>query len=188
MNDAQAAAETFYTLDADDCIVECGGPAWSAFAIDNGGPELADGQFKGQSIYAHVAGHFTQRFLREFFIAARAAAAPPSRGYRCDSPRVKRFMEMRAVAEGGGALRVEHRLVSETAMAVEVAPCELPGWGRAAFNRCSVCNRLRKPGAQDWREPDEAGVVGSFRVVHTVCKDCRSGISARAARRPEVAG
>ena len=188
MSHADGAADTFYTLDAEDCIVECGGPAWSAFAIDNGRPELADARLKGQSIYAHVAGHFTQRFLREYFIAARTAAAPLSRAYRCDSPRAKRLMEMRAVAEGGGALRVEHRLISETPMAAEIAPRELPGEGRADFLRCSMCNRLRENGAQVWREPDQAGVLGALRVVHTVCKDCRSGISARAPRRPEVAG
>jgi hypothetical protein len=187
MSDADVAAGCYYTLDAKDCIVDYGGPDWNAFAADNGKPELAAGQFKGQSIYAQVAGHFTQRFLREFFIAARTAAAPPSRPYRCDSPRVKRFMEMRAVAQDGGALRVEHRLIAETAMAVEVAPRELPGAGRADFLRCSICNRLKTPGGEDWREPDQVGVLGSLRVVHTVCKDCRSGISARAPRRPETA-
>ena len=187
MSDAEAAADTFYTLDADDRIVECGGPAWSAFAAENGGPELASGKLEGQSIYAHVAGHFTKRFLREFFIAARAAEAPLSRPYRCDSPRVKRYMEMRAAAQDGGALRVEHRLIAETAMAVTVTPRELPEGGRADFSRCSICNRLRGSGAQGWREPDQTGVLGLLRVVHTVCKDCRSGISARAPRRPETA-
>jgi hypothetical protein len=101
---------------------------------------------------------------------------------------VKRQMEMRACVERDGNLRIEHRLINETAMAVEVAPKETPGDSRVDFSRCSICNRLRRLGAEEWREPDEAGVVGALRVVHTVCQDCRSGISTHPPLRPVAPG
>jgi hypothetical protein len=188
MGEDEQAAECFYTLDANDRIVDYGGPAWSAFARDNGDPELGLRELRGESIYAHVAGHFTQRFLREFFIAGRAAKAPLTRAYRCDSPRVKRQMEMRACVEENGRLRIEHRLVNETAMAVEVAPQQSPAPIRVDFSRCSICNRLRRRGAADWQEPDETGAAGLLRVAHTVCQDCRSGFSAHAPLRPAKLG
>jgi hypothetical protein len=177
MHEFDHAVECFYTLGADDRIVDCGGPGWGDFARANGAPYLAAAGLRGDSIYDHVAGHFTQRFLREFFVAARAATRPLTRAYRCDSPRVKRQMEMCACVEPGKRLRVEHRLVSEMAMAVEVAPQELWRQSRVEFSRCSICNRLKRLGLGDWREPDEAGVAGPLRVVHTVCQGCRSAIS-----------
>ena len=174
----------FYTLDAEDRIVDFGGPGWNAFAEANGGPELGRAGLKGASIYAQVAGHFTRRFLREFFVAGRAAKTPLTRVYRCDAPKLKRWMEMRACAEQDGRLRIEHRLVEASPMSVEVAPTQLPTGGRPDYSRCSICNRLRRFGAQDWREPDEAGAVGLQRVVHTVCKPCRGGISSHPPLRP----
>lgn len=174
----------FYTLDADDRIVDYGGPGWGAFADGNGAPRLGRAELRGVSIYAHVAGHFTRRFLREFFLAGRAAKAPLTRVYRCDSPRLKRHMEMRACVEDNGRLRIEHRPVDEALMSVEITPTEWPIGGQADYARCSICNRLRRLGEQAWREPDEAGAVGVQRVVHTVCKSCRSGISSHPPLRP----
>jgi hypothetical protein len=184
MSEGAAGYDCFYVLDAADRIEEWGGPTWRSFALDNGGGALAGASLKGMSIYQHVAGHFTQRFLREFFDFARTGPAPLSRRYRCDSPRMKRQMEMSASRQDGGRLRVEHRLVSEEPMAVEVECREKLNDSRADYLRCSLCNRLRRLGEEGWREPDRAGADGVVRVVHTVCADCRNGIASYSPLRP----
>jgi hypothetical protein len=37
--------------------------------------------------------------------------------------------------------------------------------------RCSICCRLETEGG--WVDPFDAGKDGDFRVIHTVCEDCR---------------
>lgn len=177
--------DCFYRLDDEDRILDWGGPNWNAFARENGGA-TGGRSLKGDLLYDHIVGHFTQRFLREFFAAARVAAAPLTRTYRCDSPRMKRLMEMRAQALGRGWLDVQHRLVAETPLPIEVAFREQPEGRRADYLRCSICNRLRRSNEDEWREPEEAGAKGELRVVHTVCSDCRNGLSAALPRRPQA--
>ena len=108
---SHGACECFYSLDAQDRIADWGGPSWSRFATENAGARLAVRDLRGERIYDHVAGHFTQRFLRQFFVDVRRAEAPLERTYRCDSPSVKRLMRMRASRVGEFGLRVE-QLVS----------------------------------------------------------------------------
>jgi len=172
--------ESYYLLDADDHILTWGGPRWESAALAGGATTLAGGDLVGQSIYAHVAGHFTQRFLRAFFAEARAARTGLKRAYRCDSPNAKRLFEMRAEPMGDGALRVEHWLLDETPMAFEVATQETRGAVRLGHMRCSMCNRLRRRGTREWREPDAFPQgSGPVAVVHTVCEGCRRGVAAR---------
>jgi hypothetical protein len=179
------AFDLYYLLDVEDCIVEWDGPQWTPFAEGNEAGAAGIANFRGVRIYDQVAGHFTRRFLRAFFTMTRASDAPQIRCYRCDSPATKRLMEMRALAAGDGGLRVEHRLVAEMPALVEVACREAAGARRGGHLRCSICNRLRRRGAQEWRESDDGAVkAGPLRVVHTVCPDCRLGVAARLPLRP----
>jgi hypothetical protein len=174
-------------LDAEDRIRDWGGPNWLQFASENGASELAARNIAGQSIYDHVAGHFTKKFLREFLSGVRDGAGPTSRTYRCDSPKVKRLMEMRARKGERGYLSIEHKLVAEQPLAVEVTCEESPPARSVDTLRCSICNRLRRSGGGEWREPDEYERKGQVKVVHTVCTDCRSGLAAQLPLRPLTA-
>jgi len=184
MKQETATFDCFYLLDAEDRILDWGGPNWGKFAAENGGDELMTRDIAGQPIYDHVAGHFTKKFLREFLSGAREGTGPTRRTYRCDSPRVKRLMEMSAHDAGAGALSVEHRLVAEAPLAVEVALIESAPARAVDTLRCSICNRLRRSGGGDWREPDAYERAGEIRVVHTVCHDCRTGLAAQLPLRP----
>ena len=175
-----ARFESFYLLDADDRLQAWGGPGWTRDAT-------AGADLSRDSLYAHVAGHFTQRFLRAFFAEARAAPDVLTRRYRCDSPQSKRLYEMRAQPLGDGALRVEHWLIEEAPMAFAVETRETPAL--ASHLRCSICNRLQRRGVRDWREPDaEPAPPAPLAVIHTVCEDCRSGLAARLPIRATSAG
>ena len=176
--------DCFYLLDAQDRLLDCGGPTWDGFAIANGGESLTQHSLKGDSIYDHVAGHFTKKFLREFFHDVRAGTGATTRTYRCDSPSAKRLMEMRVQPLEDGALNVVHRLVAETPLAVVVDCQEAAAGRRSRHQRCSLCNRLRHTSADAWREPDEYEHSGPLTVVHTVCGDCRAGVEARITLRP----
>jgi hypothetical protein len=172
--------ESYYVLDAEDRILDWGGPAWASAARAGHATRLAVADFSGERIYEHVSGHFTQRFLRAFFAEARAAPGGRKRTYRCDSPSAKRLFEMRAETTNSGALRVEHWLIDTTPMAFDAPTHETRGARRVGHLRCSICNRLRRRGTREWREPDATPhEPGTVAVVHTVCEDCRRGVAAR---------
>ena len=180
MSEPPREPDCFYRLDADDRITAWGGPQWACFARENGDSEWGEANIGGRSIYDFVAGHFTKRFLREFFAGVRLGHAPTRRAYRCDSPSVKRLMEMEARPEAEGAMVVEHRLVEQRAMAHPVTTREQRAGHAARYHRCAMCNRLRAPNTTKWREPDETfDQETQVMVIHTVCADCRRGASAR---------
>lgn len=163
------AADIWYSLDSEDRIVAVGGAHWAS----------AGGNIVGTSVYDHVSGHFTRRFLRDFLSRARQQPGLMRQCYRCDSPDAKRLMEMRTETEHGNLLRVIHRMLQTCALPFPVHVREVR---RAAARhlRCSSCNRLRRKGDDVWREPDDAAKPDeTVRVVHTVCPDCRRGIDMR---------
>jgi hypothetical protein len=172
---------SWYRLDAEDRIVGVGG-AWDAFARENGGDALAGDVLVGTRVYDHVVGHFTRRFLKDFLARARAAGGATRQSYRCDSPQAKRLMEMSAEACEAGTLCVSHKVIDERPLPFPVPMEDVTRRGVTGVLRCSNCNRVRGRGdsEKDWREPELAPKSGGpMRVIHTVCADCRKGISAR---------
>ena len=177
--------ESFYLLDDEDRILAWGGPSWERHAQE-ALPEAPDADLTGRRLYDYVAGHFTRRFLRAFLSEARRTATGLRRTYRCDSTRLKRLMEMHAYLEGGCALRVTHWLIEEAPMPREIAPANAREPRLAALHRCSLCNRLRRRRAREWREPDAVTppLEGAFWVIHSICKDCQQGVRARLPMEP----
>jgi hypothetical protein len=178
--------EIWYRLDSQDRIVGTGG-AWIKIASD-GSDRLAAERVIGTSIYVHVAGHFTRKFLQAFLSQARLSAGQARQTYRCDSPYLKRFVEMRAMPEGCDRLLVSHQTLDEQPLPFPIQVLQVSRQ-RASRLRCSICNRLRRKNDGVWREPEDSVHRGETAlVIHTVCEDCRKSVSGRrAARAPETA-
>jgi hypothetical protein len=178
--------EIWYRLDSQDRIVGTGG-AWIKIASD-GSDRLAAERVIGTSIYVHVAGHFTRKFLQAFLAQARVSAGQVRQTYRCDSPDLKRFVEMRAMPEGCDRLLVSHQTVDEQPLPFRIQVLQVSRQ-RASRLRCSICNRLRRKSDGVWREPEDSVHRGDTAlVIHTVCEECRRSVSGRrAARAPETA-
>lgn len=163
------ASDIWYCLDADDRIIAVGGGHWTS----------AGRSVVGTSIYDHVSGHFTRRFLKEFLGRARTGGVSTRQCYRCDAPDAKRLMEMCAEMEDGRVLRVVHRGLAVSALPFQVQVREVPRT-KARHLRCSSCNRLRGRNDDAWREPEDALEAGEMAlVVHTICPECRRGIDMR---------
>lgn len=170
--------ELFYRLDRKDTIVDVGG-AWDRFANENDGQSLTAERIRGQSLFAHIVGTATREFVWTLLDAARKLQQPVTRCYRCDSPTLKRYMEMTIEPDPRGLLLVRHRLLStEPLQRPIVFKVAASGTARRALIvRCSSCNRVRAEGA--WLEPEAAlskGQVptdqGVARVAYGVCSDC----------------
>ena len=177
---AQADSDVWYRIDRQDRITAFGG-AWRSVPIEETAGAVPAAGVIGTRIYDHVSGHFTRRFLREFFQQARRQTATSKRRtYRCDGPGQKVLVEMTAHADECGNILTTHRDVEVVTLPFNVNVVDVRSRRMASVLRCSMCNRLQSLQGGGWREPEEVArpnVVTS--VVHTVCSDCRQGIAAR---------
>lgn len=101
------------------------------------------------------------------------------RPYRCDSPTHQRFMELELIPMQQGQVKMVHYLLKEvpfsTPITIEdVSKDSTPVTQTGYYLRCSMCNSLKAPGQQEWKDPSEIGSVNlsHFRVIHTVCEHC----------------
>ena len=174
-----------YTLDATDTIVAVGGK-WNEFALQNDGPDIVSEKVIGKKLDQFVHGDETLMFVRTMIMSARVLKRPVVRPYRCDSPSVKRFMEMKVEPKDLGAVDVMHReLRSEPSKnTVRVAGAPMGAVG-VFIKRCSICNQVH---AKDvWSELDDAIAAErltlpesqALRVVYGVCPSCLSSMAAR---------
>lgn len=127
-----------------------------------------------------IVGDVTRMFVDALLARARLTGRPAIIPYRCDSPGVKRFMEMSL--EGIGAeLISEHRILSEqtlhSPLAFAAVSDDRPtNW----LKRCSMCNRLSdRTGSV--REPDDFPHAAgeTLRVIYHVCADCQARVQKR---------
>lgn len=179
-NAAPAASQLSYTLDPDDAITAVTGD-WDRFALDNGGGESLSTKIIGRRLDRFISGDVTLMFVRTLLMSARTLKRTIQRPYRCDSPQVKRFMEMTIVPRGNGVLEVCHRQVrSEPYRYALPVTAAMPGTGSNFVKRCSLCQRIRL--GQTWSEVDDAVLEGRLQqrataelvVVYGVCPDCMS--------------
>jgi hypothetical protein len=174
-DDRSFAFEIRYWLDKSDVIVGID-PGWDESARSNDAPDLESRRIVGRNLLTYIQGDATRMYVRTLIQAARLLRAPVVRNYRCDTPSMRRFMEMRLTVEEGGVLCWEHRLVRAEPMAYRVAfvPAGVPGGAWRPLVRCSVCNRVKS--AAGWSEPDRlpetAAADMPVRVIYGVCPDC----------------
>lgn len=176
----EAVSDVWYRIDRHDRIVAFGG-AWRSTQAGDDTAVVPAADVIGTRIYDHVSGHFTRRFLREFFEQARRQTSTAKRkNYRCDSPGHKVLVEMTACADEGGGIVTTHRDVEVVTMPFNIAIKDVRSRRLASVLRCSMCNRLQSPPGSAWREPEEVAQPDVVTpVFHTVCLDCRMGVAAR---------
>ncbi len=85
--------ESIHRIDSDGriCFVN---EAWLTFAAENGWPVSAE-DVVGTALLPHISGPETRHIYRRLIDRAREAPQPLRFRYRCDSPDMRRFMEMR---------------------------------------------------------------------------------------------
>jgi hypothetical protein len=160
-----------YWLDGDDTIIGVGS-TWDCFAGENDGHEVVAELVVGRSLWDFISGDPTRMWLSSLLTLARLREETISRPYRCDSPTVKRFMNLEITRDPGGVLKLSHHLVRVEAMHTPctVSPKSSPG--KKMLQRCSVCNRFNA--SQGWVEAEdlEAPVPWPITVIYAVCGDC----------------
>ena len=177
---ATGSGFTRYCLDERDRIVEIGGD-WDHFARENGAEDLVAPSVIGMPLRRFIAGDVTRMFVDAMLARVRLTGRPALIPYRCDSPGIKRMMEMSLTSIGKGLVS-EHRILSEqrmfSALAFAAAEGRADGWVR----RCSMCNSLTDRHGNTF-EPDAFphATGETLRVIYHVCPECQQRVKVRLA-------
>jgi hypothetical protein len=167
-----------YAIDEQDHLIRAD-DGYYRFAGENGWNEA--GTSLGRLLWDYVAGHEMVKLQRLLVRRVRDEVGDVELPFRCDSPAVRREMEMRIVARPGG------RVVLFSARLRSEKQRELPQWlldpatprSEEVLEMCGWCDRFEVDG--EWVEVEEAARrLELFNrpelpaLSHGICPDCNA--------------
>ena len=166
-----------YRVDASDIIVE-EDQCWLAFAKENNTIDLDEPSVVGKSLWSFIADYATQKLYKEIHRFVRVTGNPITVPFRCDSPTLKRYMQLTITQ------RENQRLAYESILLRAVPSRRLsvfdPSEERSAafLTMCSFCKRsLIEPAG--WLEMENIAIkLRMYRkqtvpeLRYTVCPEC----------------
>lgn len=162
------------SVDQDNVIVRVNA-AWDSFAHDNDGAALANDAVLGLNLLDSISGRVSKNFTLAVLELARRGERAIAFDYRCDSPRVRRFMRAQVSADSSGSVHYVHQhLYSETFPHLVTFKTAAQR-GRDTLMRCSICNHVRSDGL--WRTPDSGHGDALIEVIYGVCPSCEQMLS-----------
>jgi hypothetical protein len=166
-----------YELDGEDRIRSVNEP-WCAFARANEAEHLIDAVV-GTSIWDWIEGMEVRHLYQLLFSRVRRHRPIPRLPFRCDSPGVRRFMELDlSVLPDDGLLCKAQLKRTERRPPVSLLDSST-GRSQALVIVCSWCKRVRVNRGL-WLEVEQAvsalGLLESEPpgITHTICTDCES--------------
>ncbi len=167
-----------YRVDEKDCIAFVD-HWWLAFARENGAASLTEELVLGRSIWDFICDKPTQLLYNEVHAHVRATNKAILIPFRCDSPTMKRFMELKIRPYPNGQLEYESRLlqvVPQHHVSALDHGCER---SQAFLTMCSVCKRsLIEPSG--WLDLQNISLkLRTFeqatpQLRYTICPECSS--------------
>lgn len=169
-----------YSVDAED-IIQSVCPEWLAFAESNGSAHLNREAVVGESLWSFITGKETRHLYQLVFARLRESQGVAVLPFRCDSPTLRRFMELELRAMDDSGIELEGRL-----MRTEERP---PPSGlhstRKMVTICSWCKLIQEPDGS-WCEIEEAlQSLDLFRgesellLTHGACPACHEELLRR---------
>ncbi len=166
-----------YCVDASDTIVAVD-EWWLAFAKENNTTDLDEPSVVGKSLWSFIADYATQKLYKEIHRFVRVTGNPITVPFRCDSPTLRRYMQLTITQRENQQLAYESillRAVPSRRLSV-LDPSEERS---AAFlTMCSFCKRsLIEPAG--WLEMENIAIkLRMYRkqtvpeLRYTVCPEC----------------
>lgn len=173
-NTASPPAETVeLSVDQDNIIVRVNS-AWDCFARDNDGGHLANNAVLGWDLLASISGKASKNFTLALLELARHREREICFDYRCDSPRLRRFMRAHLSADSNGTVHFSHRHLYSESFSRMVSFQTAAQRGRDTAIRCSLCNHVRHDGL--WKLPEfvsqQVFAGREVPVIYGVCPGC----------------
>ena len=171
-----------YRIDASDRIVAVN-DAWTAFALANDGEHLLQPDIIGKNLWDMISDPTTRDLYETMVIRVRQGKGIFRFTFRCDSPEMRRLlqMEIAALKDHGVRFRV-------TPLSVQARePVRLISTGLTRSNAlmqiCGWCKRLPAPDGT-WIEIEEAAqTLNIFHgspmptLTHGICPVCHESIN-----------
>lgn len=161
------------SVDQDNVIVRVNS-AWDRFARDNDGAHLANDAVLGLNLLAAISGKTSQNFTLALLELARRREREICFDYRCDSPRLRRFMRAHLSSDSSGAVHFSHQHLYSENFAQPVSFQTAAQRGRDTTIRCSLCNHVRHDGL--WKLPEYVSQQvfdgREVPVIYGVCPSC----------------
>lgn len=162
-----------YLLDERDQIISTGGD-WNDFATQNDASELSDEKLMGRPLLDFVSGKVTRSYIQVLIEQVRKSGQSIALDYRCDSPDVRRFMQMKVSPSLNNGIRFQNRVLRIEPRETPVTFYRPAERIRGCYNRCSMCNRIKV--AEVWGEAEsllprreyQKGVA----VIYGICPGC----------------
>ncbi|MEG3639481.1 hypothetical protein [Magnetococcus sp. PR-3] len=162
-----------------DNIICAVNTAWNHFAVENACEDLLAEHVVGQSLLDYVEGGATRIYVETMLHMVRQGDQLLSCPYRCDSPDMRREMEVRLFPPINGVVKMQHRLVSERPL-YHHTTFQTVAENRHAcaeqIKRCSHCNNLRVHWKwYDVEEIEKAGLrhlAEPIQVYYGICDRC----------------
>jgi hypothetical protein len=171
-----------YLIDGYDTITYVS-PEWVAFCGENGVRVLTPAAVLGKSIFDFIADGETRELFRMVYGRLRSKASPLVLPFRCDSPNLRRYMEMRLTLLLDNHIEHQsHLLRLEPRQPVLCWDATLER-SETFVKACSWCKRLQT--AQGWVEVEEAIRVNELfnhlplpQITHGICPTCAQAFHA----------
>lgn len=165
-----------YTLDAADCIATVS-PEWVAFACENEAKDLTPDRVIGRPLIAFISDEETRLIYNVLLNKVRMTGIGLTVKFRCDSPTLRRFMELEIQPGAEGFLRLTARLLrAESRDAIALLNVKQPR-NDEILTMCSWCKGVRL--GEEWVEVEEAIEQMQLfdqprlpRLSHGICPKC----------------
>jgi len=168
----QLSTAVSYLVDEQLRFVYCN-PAWDAFAIANGAPELALNALAGQSLFEAIPP-VLQPFYSDGFRFVQSENECWEHAYECSSPQEFRRYKMRVDPSLGSWFLVRNTLIIKRAHERPVRPGTHNYVADTGFiAMCCNCRRCRRTGkAQKWDFVPQYLGDPPRTLEHILCPDC----------------
>jgi len=175
-----------YRLNEND-VIESVDDRWLAFARENGACRLNLASVVGRPIWDFIADAPTRTLYGEIHDYVRSTGKPTVVPFRCDSPTLKRYMEL-TISKFNGQLQYESKLTRVSAHRRLSIYDRTKERSDESLTMCSMCKRsLIEPAG--WQEMEDISLrlrlhdranVPALR--YTVCPQCTTRFSAKSNR------
>jgi hypothetical protein len=175
-----------YRVDAADRI-EAVSESWSVFARENWGEALLPPSILGRSLWDSISDPTTREIYAALLARVRGGRGPVHFQFRCDSPAIRRLLDMRITRLPDGAVEFSTTPVSLEPRTPVAVLDPLARRSAAFLVSCAWCARLRVTEGE-WVEVEEAmRILDPFeqqvmpRLSHGMCPDCFAAMTRRVA-------
>ncbi len=169
--------QTFiYRIDSENKIIYVS-PSWDDFARENGTPELCEKNVKGQPLLDFFSGMEVKHLYKIMFDKMRNTQKYIELPFRCDSPKVRRYMHTKLSCIDPEAIEFEtHILREELRLEVELLNTDAKR-GEGLIVLCAWCKCVKTPAG--WMEVEDAIYEMELfdhaefpKITHGICDKC----------------